>query len=334
MNPIEKSLTTKENLAVVDVVVTQVIAALKNCKETQHAEYSGLENVWEEICVHLQSDDSCCWEIYIDTMRGFIILELEKLTNNDLAALWLQTDDRFKWHAELEQRESPDITTLNQSIDNPSIPYDLNSIADFIIQEHLLSVAETYTNDNTSLYLNDERADGEDESPIQININTEIDGFFDDSSLTNGKQPEVAIIMGGIAAGKTTLRKHQFASGYVIVDAAEIFLRLSKGEFYSFPDAFEEPMNMIGSLVASRAISERRNIVIELIGSELEPLNKIIDAMKTVGYSINSCYVDLDIEQAQIRNLARGDDDISCYYAEPYHRRWLEEAASETINIK
>lgn len=46
--------------------------------------------------------------------------------------------------------------------------------------------------------------------------------------------------MGGVAAGKTTFRKHRFSTGYVLVDAAEIFLNLSRGEYFPFPGHLEQ----------------------------------------------------------------------------------------------
>jgi hypothetical protein len=34
-------------------------------------------------------------------------------------------------------------------------------------------------------------------------------------------------------------------------------------------------------------------------------------------------YVHCDIDEAWRRNLARGDDNISAWYTQPYHFRWL-----------
>jgi len=85
-------------------------------------------------------------------------------------------------------------------------------------------------------------------------------------------QPVAIIISGGVRAGKTTIRKQKYSPGLQLVDAAEIFLNLSRGEFLSFPEAFEEPMNLIGGLVVRRALSERRNLVTEIIGAAVGPV--------------------------------------------------------------
>lgn len=91
-------------------------------------------------------------------------------------------------------------------------------------------------------------------------------------------------------------------------------------------------MQIIGSLVARRSISERRHIVIELIGADFDPTKALIDAMQELGYRIDVQATTCDIEEAQRRNLSRGDNNISCYYAEPYQRGWLHAAAMATVN--
>jgi hypothetical protein len=119
-----------------------------------------------------------------------------------------------------------------------------------------------------------------------------------------------------------------------VVDAGEIFLNLCGGEIYPFPDSFEDAINIVGSLVARRAISERRNIVVEIIGADYEAAQELIDAMETIGYFVSVHCVTLDIEEAQRRNLERDEDNISCYYSEPYQQRWLLEAVSQVLTTK
>jgi hypothetical protein len=165
------------------------------------------------------------------------------------------------------------------------------------------------------------------ERTFHWDLSAEIDRYFDESSVSSGEPPRIVILMGGPASGKTTFRKQRYSAGYVLVDAAEIFLNLSRGEYFPFPEAFEEPMEMIGRLVAQRAVAERRHIVTEVIGADFNTTNELIEAMFAIGYKISAEFINCDIEEAMRRNLARGDDSISCYYAEPYQRRWLLEAA-------
>lgn len=166
-----------------------------------------------------------------------------------------------------------------------------------------------------------------DESAVQFDINDEINRYFDDSSIVSAGQPEIVIVMGGVAVGKTTIRKQHFATGYVVVDSVEIFLSLCRGEHFDFPGPIEELMEIVGGLVAKRAITERRNIVTEIVGSDYESTKELIDAMNLAGYLVNGQMVECDPEAAMKRNLNRGDDCVSAYYAEKYQHKWLVGAA-------
>ena len=75
-------------------------------------------------------------------------------------------------------------------------------------------------------------------------------------------QPEFIIVMGGACTGKTTFRKSKYSTGYVNIDAGEIFIELSKGEYYDFPSHLEEKMNQIGIEKMRESILKGENIVI------------------------------------------------------------------------
>lgn len=167
---------------------------------------------------------------------------------------------------------------------------------------------------------------------FQFDIGAEIDRYFDDSSLSSGADPRIVILMGGPAAGKTTIRMQRFSTGHVLVDAGDVFLSLSRGEYFDFPGPFDELLDVIGPLIARRAISERRHIVTELIGSEFEPTKALIEAMRAIGYRVEMQAITCDIEEAQRRNLNRSDDNISAYYTEHYQRAWLHAAATSAVN--
>ena len=62
----------------------------------------------------------------------------------------------------------------------------------------------------------------------------------------------------------------------MVIDAAEIFLDLCKGEYLDFPSIFEEQMNTVGEAVCDRAISERRNVVCEIVGDDYELTKRMI----------------------------------------------------------
>ncbi|MGI8543348.1 MAG: zeta toxin family protein [Aridibacter sp.] len=169
----------------------------------------------------------------------------------------------------------------------------------------------------------------EDERVYNFNILSEVQKYFDDSSTTTGGQPSFVLLAGGVCAGKTYIRRQKYSDGYVLVDAAEIFLSLSRGEYFEFGEVFEEPLEIIGSIVARQAIKERRNIVTEIIGASAENNRAIIDAVNSIGYKTEIIALTCDLEDAIQRNMNRGDDNISAHYTEPYHLRWILDAAAE-----
>jgi hypothetical protein len=171
------------------------------------------------------------------------------------------------------------------------------------------------------------------ERVFHFDLSAEIDRLFNDSSIPADQRPNAVIIMGTVAAGKTTIRKQKYASGYVLIDAADIFLSLSPGEFFPFPEAFQETMDLIGRLVADRALSERRNIVTEIIGAEEKPARQLVDALGSIDYAVHLVLIKCDdIQEAKRRNMSRGDDNISAYYAEPFQRTWIIDACNKLAN--
>lgn len=160
-----------------------------------------------------------------------------------------------------------------------------------------------------------------------IDISDIVSRHFSDDSLASDESPRIVVLMGGPASGKTTIRKSKFSKGYVLIDAAEIFTSLEGWEEQDFPGELEQPLSIIGPLIAQQAVRERRNIVTEIIGEEFAPTVALLEAVKSIGYTVEVQYINCGIEEAMKRNLSRGNDSISAYYAEPYHRQWLIDAA-------
>jgi len=167
---------------------------------------------------------------------------------------------------------------------------------------------------------------------FQVHVNQEMDPFFDDSSIPLDGKPRLIVIVGAVAVGKTTVRKERYSTGHVLVDAVPIFLSLCRGQYLDFPGPLEDPMQLIGGLVARQAIQERRNIVTELIPGNAEQLKVLMDAMLAIGYRVELVYVDCPFEEAVKRNLNRDEDCISSYYAGKYQYEWLLEAAREAAS--
>jgi dephospho-CoA kinase len=165
----------------------------------------------------------------------------------------------------------------------------------------------------------------------QVDIDEEVNRLFNDLSIAESGDPKAVILMGGVATGKTTLRMRDYSQGYVVIDAAEIFHHMSRGDAtLNFPDALRESLELIGTQIARRALEERRNIVTEIIGAKPEPTKDLISWLRALGYKAEMVGVTCDVEEAMRRNEARGDN-ISAYYAERFQRKWIIEACRELI---
>lgn len=164
---------------------------------------------------------------------------------------------------------------------------------------------------------------------FMVNIREEMAPFFQPDSVPADELPRCVILVGGPAVGKTTVRKNSYGTGYVVVDAVPVFLSLCRGRVLPFPDGLEEPMELLGRLIAQQALRERRNIVTELIGDDAERLNFLIDALLALDYRVDMVLVHCPPEQAVRQNLDRDDDCISAFYAQRYQYQWLLDAATE-----
>jgi hypothetical protein len=150
-----------------------------------------------------------------------------------------------------------------------------------------------------------------------------IEQRFDDASACSAEPPAFVLVMGGIAVGKTKIRSKKYSKGFVVVDAAEIFLELCDGAYHDFPSIFEGKLNVIGETIVGRAINERRNIVCEVIGDDPDSIAPLITALKQNGYRVSIEAITCDLEESIRRNEGRSDNDISSYYTQDFHIKWL-----------
>src|ERR1700722_11483987 len=66
---------------------------------------------------------------------------------------------------------------------------------------------------------------------IHFDPTAEIDRYFDDSSLAITELPRAMIIAGGVAAGKTGLRRARYSAGSLCSTRPEIFLSLCQDKY-------------------------------------------------------------------------------------------------------
>jgi len=137
---------------------------LVKSKHTLSGDDSGLMNTWEEISVQVRGEESFFWDAYLIAMRDAVLSSMQDMDRNDLIAIWLITESGWNWHYDLEIDESE-----NQSkskTDSDDVPIDEDEIADFIVTEHLIPMAENYSNFRVENFLYPDAApsDFEDES--------------------------------------------------------------------------------------------------------------------------------------------------------------------------
>jgi hypothetical protein len=168
-----------------------------------------------------------------------------------------------------------------------------------------------------------------EEREFHFDLNKEVKKFFDDSSVPAGGEPMLVVLFGATCSGKTFVRKRDYSKGYVVVDAAEVFLNLCRGERFQFGTIFGKVIDAIGSYVTLRAMRERRNIVTELPVTENEELEAVCEAALSLDYRVNVLHVQCSLEDAQLRLLSRGADEISARQTQPYHLEWITRAAAK-----
>lgn len=166
-----------------------------------------------------------------------------------------------------------------------------------------------------------------------VDLVNEVDKFFDDSSLSKNDSPKIIIVTGGNGAGKTTHIRENYSKGFVIINAEEIYRNVMI--FDDFGEKSRMIVDPIGALIAERAVRERRNIVLEMLGDTIESIDPIINAMTLIGYKVDVNYINSDMEESYERHLKAVKEDrgyVPTYYSQDYHRLWILFAVSKAAD--
>ena len=133
-----------------------------------------------------------------------------------------------------------------------------------------------------------------------------------------GNPPKFVMVMGGVGAGKTTVRRQQYADGYVHFDIGEIYQALRKS-YASDNPKMESYTALAADLILKESILEKKNIVIEIIGDSAEALTPVIDKMRETGYDVSVTGITCDPTEAYQRHLKAVKEDkdyFSAYYTQ------------------
>ena len=93
---------------------------------------SGLANLWNEVCVQVQGQESGMWDYYVEMMREMIEKQVQMLSVELRKAIWLQTDNGFHW--DFDEDEPAEIE------------YSEDDIVDHILREFVLKLAADWKN--------------------------------------------------------------------------------------------------------------------------------------------------------------------------------------------
>jgi len=99
-----------------------------------------LKNIWDEVCVQVQTEESVMWDSYVDTIQALILDKLAGLDVTTKQAIWLQTDEGIDWSVDSEDA-------------NKEIPIVSEDIAQYVLNQFVLSAAADWTNRRIEKYL-------------------------------------------------------------------------------------------------------------------------------------------------------------------------------------
>ena len=125
-------------------IIKKTIKALKqlNGDAMQSGDSSGLKNLWEEICVQMQSEVSFFWSAYISVIDSLITGYVDELSPDERSALWAVSDEGWDY---IYDHHADDIGIADLPVSTDDICRKL--------QFDLLQAASDYSNERIERYL-------------------------------------------------------------------------------------------------------------------------------------------------------------------------------------
>jgi hypothetical protein len=97
--------------AALEKISRRVMTALQRIKGSslQSGVDSRLTNVWDEVCIQVQTEYSFHWDAYKAIIDPLIEDEIQKFPAYVGHAIWFQTDRGFAWLCNAEDEEHPEM---------------------------------------------------------------------------------------------------------------------------------------------------------------------------------------------------------------------------------
>lgn len=99
-----------------------------------------LKNVWEEICVQVQGEQSFTWEAYLECIRKIVSDELKLCSVQIEQAIWLQTQEGMDWECDNEDEEA-------------TVAYFDDDMIEYLLHDYILTSAADWTSNTIERYL-------------------------------------------------------------------------------------------------------------------------------------------------------------------------------------
>ena len=161
-----------------------------------------------------------------------------------------------------------------------------------------------------------------------IDTDLEIEKAF--TNLTRADVPTFTLILGPVASGKTRYRRANYATGAVVLDAGDLCVSLARGPIPDeLPEYLLATMEIVGQAIARRAIRERHNLVVEMIGDQQDATLAVIEHMKTLGYKVDVRAMTVAPDESLRHNEQRGPNNFTAYFTQDFHLRWLQNVLSD-----
>ena len=185
---IEQHIVAAWSKQLIDKLIKESIAALEqmDANEMLSGDDSGLKNVWEEICVQVQGEESVFWDAYVETIESLLSGSVELLDRDECLALWANTDEGWEYVFDHHADEDgvADVPVSGDEIVNK-------------LKDELLSAAANYSNSRISKFLSC-HDDGYDDLEDDEVDDEDMDDESEDQEDAEAADPEYEVTDGGM----------------------------------------------------------------------------------------------------------------------------------------
>jgi hypothetical protein len=142
MRPLSESTIVRDLAEIVcRRIARRVMRSLQGMTDTRlSGDDSVLANVWDEICVQVQFEQSVFWDAYEQTVTSLVAGEFAKLALYEKEAVWLQSPDGTDWSWEEKAEREPAPVVDAQAVDH-------------IVRDFVYAEAERWSNPPIRQYL-------------------------------------------------------------------------------------------------------------------------------------------------------------------------------------